>query len=267
MHGVYTSKIYISSNTDLASLNMSTFDPIALLFGGREQLGPGDNFSTVHVLNLLPSRQFRLIVDAGCGTGRQTLALAKELRTPIHAIDTYQPFLDDLVERAKQQKIEHLVHIRCMDMKDIPQVFNNVDLLWSEGAAYNIGFVNALAVWRKAIVPNGFAVVSELCWLTDKPPDNAAEFFKTAYPDMQSLQHNLAVAEQTGYQVLTTYTLPRRAWLDGYYDVLGPRAKSLLQHSDAAVRDLAAETIREIEIFDLSQDSYGYVFFVLQRNG
>jgi SAM-dependent methyltransferase len=246
---------------------MSATDPIALLFGGMEQLGPGDNFSTVHVLNLLPSRQFRLIVDAGCGTGRQTLALAQELRTPIQGVDSYQPFLDDLVERAKQQKFDHLIRTRCMDMKDIPHVFQDIDLLWSEGAAYNIGFADALAVWRQAIVPNGFAAISELCWLSDNPPDAAIEFFRAAYPDMHSLQRNWAVAERAGYQVLTTHTLPRRAWLDGYYNVLGPRAKSLLQHSDAAVRNLAAETIREIEIFDLSEDSYGYVFFILQRDG
>ena len=68
-----------------------------------------------------------------------------------------------------------------------------------------------------------------------------------------------------GYKVLTTHTLPRRAWVDGYYDTLGPRAKALLDHPDAAVRDFAAETMREIEVFDQSEDSYGYVFYVLQR--
>jgi hypothetical protein len=53
---------------------MSTYDPVRLLFGGMEKLGPGGNAHTVHVLRLLPSQQFRGVVDAGCGTGRQTLA-------------------------------------------------------------------------------------------------------------------------------------------------------------------------------------------------
>jgi hypothetical protein len=53
--------------------------------------------------------------------------------------------------------------------------------------------------------------------------------------------------------------------VDGYYDVLAPRARTLLNHPDAAVRDFAAETVREIEVFDRSEDSYGYVFYVLQR--
>ncbi|HJZ96838.1 MAG TPA: hypothetical protein VKE70_10020, partial [Candidatus Solibacter sp.] len=68
-------------------------DPIALLFGGLEKLGPGGNAHTRHVLRLLPKQQFRLVVDAGCGTGRQTLVLAEQLGVPVHAVDSYEPFL------------------------------------------------------------------------------------------------------------------------------------------------------------------------------
>jgi trans-aconitate methyltransferase len=244
---------------------MNTYDPIGLLFGGMEKLGPGGNAQTLHVLRLLPKRQFRVVVDAGCGTGRQTLALAKELGTLVHAVDSYEPFLNDLVRRAREAKVEQLVQTHWMDMKAIPQVFQDIDLLWSEGAAYNIGFANALATWAAAVVPGGFAAISELSWLKEQAPDAVREFFRSGYPEMQLVQQNIAVAERAGYKVLTTYTLPRQAWVDGYYDVLAPRAKALLDHPDASVRDFAAETVREIEVFQCSDDSYGYVFYVLQR--
>ena len=42
-------------------------------------------------------------------------------------------------------------------------------------------------------------------------------------------------------------------------------AKALLDHPAPSVRDFAAETVREIEVFQCSEDSYGYVFYVLQR--
>ncbi len=151
-----------------------------------------------------------------------------------------------------------------MDMKDIPEVFRDIDLLWSEGAAYNIGFRNALASWSAALAMRGFAVVSELSWLKESAPDEVRNFFRSGYPDMHSVQENIAAAEATGYRVLATHTLPRHAWIDGYYDVLAPRAKALLEDADPAVRDLAAETVREIDAFDRSEESYGYVFFVLQ---
>src|SRR5262245_52292051 len=98
-------------------------DPIRLLFGGMEKLGPGGNEHTLHVLRLLPRRTFRVVVDAGCGTGRQTLVLARELGTQIHAVDSYEPFLDDVRRRAADANLTPLVQTHCMDMKDIPQAF------------------------------------------------------------------------------------------------------------------------------------------------
>lgn len=68
-----------------------------------------------------------------------------------------------------------------------------------------------------------------------------------------------------GYRVLDSHTLPSQAWVDGYYDILEPRARALLDHPAAAVRELARATVEEIEVFQRSDNSYGYVFYVLQR--
>ncbi|HEV3010276.1 MAG TPA: class I SAM-dependent methyltransferase [Burkholderiales bacterium] len=230
-----------------------------------EKLGPGGNEHTLQVLQLLPGQQFRVVVDAGCGTGRQTIALARKLGKLVHAVDSHAQFLSELARRAGEAKVAHLVQTHCMDMKDIPGVFRDIDLLWSEGAAYSIGFANALSTWAPALVPGGFVVASELSWLKDQAPEAAKEFFSSGYPDMQSVQRNVELARRAGYRVLGTYTLPRDAWVDGYYDVLGPRAQALLEHQDPAVRAFAAETVKEIEVFERCEDSYGYVFYVLQH--
>jgi cyclopropane fatty-acyl-phospholipid synthase-like methyltransferase len=244
---------------------MNSDNPIDLLFGGMEKLGPGDNVHTLNVLRLLPKQQFHVIVDAGCGTGRQTMVLARELGALVRAVDSYEPFLNDLSQRAKAAGIEHRIQTHCMDMKDIPGVFPHIDLLWSEGAAYNIGFSDALTSWASVINTGGFVVVSELSWLREQVPNAVRDFFVSGYPGMQSVQKNLRIVENAGYRVLTTYTLPKEAWVEGYYDVLEPRAKALIDHSDSSVRDFAVETVKEIEIFQSSEDSYGYVFYVLQR--
>jgi hypothetical protein len=108
-------------------------------------------------------------------------------------------------------------------------------------------------------------VISELSWLKEHPPDAVREFFRSGYPGMQSVHQNVAVAELAGYQLLTTHTLPAEAWVDGFYDVLEPRALALADHQDPAVRAFAADTVREIEVFQRSEGSYGYVFYVLRR--
>ena len=245
---------------------MNTPNPVDLLFTDMDKLSPGDDNLSLYVLRSLPEHRFAVVVDAGCGAGRQTFVLADELKTPIHAVDSYHPFLDRLMQRAKEKGLAQLVRTHCMNMKDIPSVFPTIDLLWTEGAAYNIGFANALATWAKAIKPNGFAVVSELCWLRNgKIPNAVREFFRSEYPDMQSVEQNIQTAEEAGYELFNTYTLPKETWVKDYYDILEPRAKSLVSHSDVAVRDFAVETLKEIETFKIAADSYGYVFYVLQR--
>jgi SAM-dependent methyltransferase len=245
---------------------MRTPNPVELLFADMDKLSPGDDSLSLYVLRSLPRHHFEVVVDAGCGAGRQTMVLASELGTPIQAVDSYQPFLNQLRRRAKERGLAHLVHTHCMDMKGIPSVFPTIDLVWAEGAAYNIGFANALTTWAKAIKPNGFAVVSELCWLREQIPGLVREFFRSGYPEMQSVAQNIATAEEAGYRIFNTYTLPEEAWVKDYYDVLEPRAKSLVNHTDIAVRNFAVETLKEIETFEISENSYGYVFFVLQRS-
>ncbi|HNX39664.1 MAG TPA: class I SAM-dependent methyltransferase [Methanothrix sp.] len=244
---------------------MNEANPIDLLFGGMEKLGPGSNSDTLKVLDMLPKSDHKIIVDAGCGTGRQTLTLAKRLQTLVHAVDSSESFLVSLAQRAREAGIMHLVQTHCMDMADIPRTFTEIDLLWSEGAAYNIGFPKALRTWHSAVKSGGFAVVSELSWLRDEVPAEVRQYFQSGYPDMRSADENRAVAQDAGYNVLSTHTLPRKTWVEDYYDILEQRAEALLDHPDESVRGFAAETIEEIRIFGCSEDSYGYVFYVMQK--
>lgn len=240
-------------------------DPIGLLFAGMPKLGPGADEYTRYALNLLPRRDFEVVVDAGCGAGRTTLVLAQDLETVVDAVDVHQPFLDDLLYRAGQAGVRQWVRPRCMDMGDIGDVLPRIDLLWSEGAAYNIGFANALNTWAQAVVPGGFVVVTELCWVREDPASAAVAFFGDAYPDMGSVADALLAADRAGYEVLDHFTLPREAWIEDYYEVLGPRASNFLDHDDPAVREFAALTVAEVELFDRAEGGYGYEFLVLRR--
>ena len=230
-----------------------------------EKLGPGSDEETLQMIRRVPRDRLDVVVDAGCGAGRQTMVLARELRIPVHAVDSHEPFLEVLRRRAREANVDHLVQVHCLDMRDIASRFPAIDLLWCEGAAYNIGFANALASWGRAIRSGGFAVVSELAWMTEDVPRRAREFFTSAYPDMQHSARNVALAEQVGYDVLSTHTLSRQAWTDGYYDLLEPRARALADHADEGVRQFARETLTEIDVFEAAHGSYGYVFYLLRR--
>jgi methylase of polypeptide subunit release factors len=66
---------------------MNPPNPIDLLFAGMDKLSPGDDNLSLYVLRSLPEHHFEVVVDAGCGAGRQTFVLANELKTLIHAVE------------------------------------------------------------------------------------------------------------------------------------------------------------------------------------
>ncbi|QKQ27491.1 SAM-dependent methyltransferase [Candidatus Reidiella endopervernicosa] len=244
---------------------MNGNDPIELMFGGLQKLGPGSDAETRRALSLLPAREWGLVVDAGCGSGRQTLVLAQEIDSIVHAVDNYQPFLDDLNRRAGALGIAGQIETHCFSMETIPEHFRQIDLLWSEGAAYSIGFGNALRCWASAIVSGGYLAVSELSWLEQPMNEREREFFAREYPDMRSVEENVALAEAAGYRLVESFVMPRETWWEGYYELLEPRARRLVAHADPEIRLFAEQTVEEVEVFKQSKGSYGYLFLLLQR--
>lgn len=249
--------------TSQAAMNAS--DLTDLFFGGMDKLGPGSTEDTLAVLARLPVREFARIVDAGCGSGRQTLDLARHLQRPVHAIDTYRPFLDRLRERAEQTGLGDLVKARCLDMTEIPAHFEGIDLLWSEAAIYNIGFARGLRLWYPAVRPGGYVVVSELSQIASELPEGVRRFWEKEYPGLQTHAANCAAAKAAGFRLLGTHRLPGTAWVEGYYDVLGPRAEARRQDPDQAVRAFAAALLEEIRIHAANGGGFAYVFYVLRK--
>ena len=95
--------------------------------------GPGDLKSTARAYAAasdLP-RQPK-ILDIGCGPGMQTLDLAKPSQGEIIAIDFHQPFLDELIRRAKNAGLDKHIQARKMSMFEMDFAPEQFDLVWSE---------------------------------------------------------------------------------------------------------------------------------------
>jgi methylase of polypeptide subunit release factors len=78
------------------------------IFEGLPRQGPGSDACTARAFHLLPNIPGDTrILDIGCGSGMQTLELARLCPdSEITACDIYQPFLDDLRERAKKAGLD-----------------------------------------------------------------------------------------------------------------------------------------------------------------
>ena len=94
-----------------------------------------------------------------------------------------------------------------------PQTF---EVIWSEGAVYNIGFKAGLEMWQPLLKKTGYAAVTEVAWLRSDAPDNLKAFWNAEYPQMQDIESNLEDLRAAGYQPLEHFTLPESAWWDYY---------------------------------------------------
>jgi serine/threonine-protein kinase HipA len=235
------------------------------LHRGLKRQGPGDPAFSKQMLSLLPELPSNpRIVDLGCGAGAGALILAECYKAQVTAVDFSRPFLDGLEAQAEAQGLDHLIETVEADMGNLDWPPAGIDLLWSEGAAYNLTFEGALNTWRPLLAPDGLAVISEITWFTTDIPAPVLEFWQQAYPQMASEKENARLARSSGFEVLGIHRLPTQAWWTHYYDPLNERMEALRPSADPVMQAVIEETETEIAFFEKYSDCYGYAFFLLQ---
>jgi serine/threonine-protein kinase HipA len=236
------------------------------LFEGLPRQGPGSDDCTREALRRLPELPASpRVLDLGCGSGRSALVLADALRAGVIAVDHHQPFLDRLRTAARERGLEELIEARCADMAAPGVPAGSVDLLWSEGAVYFLGFEAGLRLWRPLLTPGGCLAVSECSWLRADPPVEAAAFFREGYPGMTGIEENIGRTRAAGFDLIDHFTLPQGAWWDEYYTPLEQRMARLAPAADPELAAAIDETRREIALYRRYGDSYGYVFYLLRQ--
>jgi ubiquinone/menaquinone biosynthesis C-methylase UbiE len=231
--------------------------------------GPGDRESTERALHMLPSlTRNQRILDIGCGSGTQTIDLARATAAQIVAVDNHEAFVTELVKRAAGQGLGSRIQAQVGDMNSLAWPDESFDVIWCEGAiVIIIGFAKGLAAWRRLLRPGGHMVVSELCWLRDDPPTEVKAFFEAEGADVTDVDTRRKEIVANGYRLVGDFVLPAVGWLDNYYVPLAESLKRFTaKHvSDPEALGVAARSQFEIDIYRKYPEHFGYVFFVMKR--
>ena len=237
------------------------------LFSGLPRQGPGTAASTRRALGLVPAVGPRTrVLDVGCGTGAQTVVLADSSPARIVAVDNHPPFIDALNRKAHELGIADRLEARVADMRRLDFADGSFDLIWCEGAIYNMGVEAGLCDWRRLLRRNGHVALTEVCWRKPEPPVACAAFWNLEYPAIRATAALLEAIEACGYETVGHFPLPASAWWDDYYRPLQDNVTAFRKrHHDAPdAQELAEQCQREIDIWQAYSEFYGYEFFVLR---
>lgn len=229
---------------------------------GLPRQAPGSDATTRLLLRLagrLP-RDPR-ILDIGSGPGSSSILLAQLTNGQVTAVDTHEPFLAELTERATRAGVAERITTLNAPMADLPLPDAGFDVVWAEGSAYVMGFDAALAAWRRLLSDDGTLIVTEAEWLTAHPAPGAAAFWSAGYPAMRTTGENVSAAQRSGYDVRGLYVLPDADWAE-YYDPLAANIDTL--RADGVPADVLAAIGEEIDIRAAYGADYAYTGYVLR---
>lgn len=248
---------------------MSDYELLIDMHRDGDRQGPGGDAETELALNLagLDRTTPLKIADLGCGTGASTRQLARLLSAQITAVDFLPQFLDILNAKAAEMGLADQITTLACSIDDLPFEPESYDVIWSEGAIYNIGFEKGVREWRPYLKMGGLLVVSEITWLTATRPAEIHDFWVGEYPEIDVASAKMAVLEKEGYAPLGYFVLPEHCWLDNYYRPMQARHGAFLArhgHSEAAQAIVAAE-VEEISLYERYKAYYSYGVYVAQK--
>lgn len=256
------------SNQENNSIHDFDFSMICEYFSSITRQGPGSEASTHEAITAIPNINpgFK-IADIGCGTGSSAIQLAKETQASVLAIDLFADFLNKVKKNAEMEGVSDKVSTLQADMTQLSLEEESLDLIWSEGAIYNIGFEKGLREWNRYIRKNGYIAVTDSTWLTDTRPSEIESFWMDAYPQMDTLENNIDKMAKAGYRVIKTAVLPDECWTKEFYEPqVNAQMIFLERHpNDFTANELVKNQRREADLFSKYSKYYGYVWYIGQK--
>jgi ubiquinone/menaquinone biosynthesis C-methylase UbiE len=235
-----------------------------------ERQGPGSEAETLQALRFLdlPTDRSLHVADIGCGTGASAILLAQHLNAHLTAIDLLPDFLKVLNEKAQEQGLTEQINTLEHTMENLPFGEEELDIIWSEGAIYTIGFERGITEWKKYLKVGGYLAVSEITWLTKVRPQEVEDFWTTAYPEIDTAAAKINLLEENGYTLVGYFYLDEKSWLNNYYHPMKARLNTLSTQHDGndKVRQFVQAHQMEIGLYQTYKKYYSYGFYIARRS-
>jgi SAM-dependent methyltransferase len=247
------------------SIHEFDFNLICEYFASVERQGPGSPEMTLKALSFIDNlTSDSRIADIGCGTGGQTMVLAQNAPGQITGIDLFPAFINLFNENASKLNLQDRVKGLVGSMDNLSFQPGELDLIWSEGAIYNIGFERGINEWRQYLKPGGYLAVTEASWFTSERPAEIDDFWKDAYPEIDTIPNKVAQMQKAGYVPVASFILPENCWIENFYAPLVKAREIFLQKyaGNKTAEEFIASELHETQLYSKYKEFYGYVFYI-----
>lgn len=251
------------------SIHEFDFKLICEYFSSLERQGPGSPEVTIKALSFIDNlNEKSIIADIGCGSGGQTMVLAQHAPGNITGVDLFPVFIDLFNKNSVKLNLQNRVKGIVGSMENLPFGDEEFDLLWSEGAIYNIGFERGLNEWRKHLKTGGYVAVSEASWFTEKRPAEIDDYWMDAYPEIDTIPNKIAQMQKAGYIPVAAFILPENCWTEHFYAPQENAQKIFLENNagNKSAMEFIANQQHEIQMYYKYKEYYGYVFYIGKKH-
>lgn len=253
------------SNEEYKNIHEFDFNLICEYFSSIERQGPGSKESTLKALSFIDNLSNQsVIADLGCGTGGQTMTLAQHTTGKLVGLDLFPGFIDRFNENVAALNLENRVNGMVGSMDELPFQPESLDLIWSEGAIYNIGFERGVNEWRKYLKKGGYIAVTEASWFTDERPDEINDFWNEAYPEIDTIPIKMGQLQKAGYILVAAFCLPEYCWTDVFYKPQAEAQKVFRKKypDNPTAKELLDNLNHEEKMYQQYKAYYGYIFYI-----
>jgi hypothetical protein len=153
-------------------------------------------------------------------------------------------------------------------MDSLPFSEKEYDVIWSEGAIYNMGFENGVSYWKHFLKPGGKLVVSEITWLTSARPAELQEYWEYEYPEIDTASSKIRILERHGYTSVKNFILPKHCWIENYYRPMQNSFADFLQRNGQSKQAHAIVNAekKEIGLYEKYHNYYSYGFYIARKS-
>jgi len=190
-------------------------------------------------LDNIPDTGPLVMLDAGCGSGIPTVALAGRFDGHIYGLDPDAAAIESLRQAFAARNWQHRLTTQLNMLEINAFQPDSFDLILAEGLLNITGFDTGFAILDHWLKPEGWCILHD---------------------EFKNQDEKFRLMQNTGYSMLYTELLDEHCWWNSYYSCLEAQLKQ------AHDTQLYATEHAELEMFRQQPSLFRSVYYVVRKN-